>query len=221
MKIFEVTRWGNDTGDGFNSADTNYLVLASHAEEAAGLVCTRERNADLGRYEILELGVCQAEVQAPVIFRGPYLEHKFMRGAHFTSWAWNARLETWVATPSCTEGEATAQYANGQLAARVCFRKGEKRILQHGVFEHWHANGQLMERAEYQWGRPVGRRESWYADGTLAGRDEWSPGGMRSQRWDRGGRPVSDVFEESGKTARQHGEPGREAPAPALDTQGA
>lgn len=91
MKLFEVTRWGNEV-DGGNGPDTNYLVCANDHEEAAILVRVRESDLDA----ITELGVCSAEVEEPVILRGPYIEHKLGRGTHFTLWSWDRRFEGMV-----------------------------------------------------------------------------------------------------------------------------
>ena len=46
MKLFEVTRWGNDV-DGGNGPDTNYLVLATDHEQAAAVVQPLEPEPDL------------------------------------------------------------------------------------------------------------------------------------------------------------------------------
>jgi hypothetical protein len=187
VKLFEVTRWGNDV-DGGNGPDTNYLVCARDHEEAAALVRDREPDLDA----ITELGVCSAEVEGPVILRGPYIEHKLERGTHFTLWSWDPRgLDVWVPTPRCRDGEATCHYANGQLAARCGWRGGR----QHGVSELWYANGQAMHRAEYRRGKMVGVHEYWYADGTPASRYEYFAGGVRYQQWDRGGRLVAEATE--------------------------
>jgi len=86
VKLFEVTSWGNDV-DGGNGPDTNYLVCARDHEEAAALV--RDRQPDLDA--ITELGMCSAEVECPVVLRGPYIQHKLDPGAHFTLWSWDPR----------------------------------------------------------------------------------------------------------------------------------
>jgi hypothetical protein len=203
VKLFEVTRWGNDA-DGGNGPDTNYLVCARDHEEAAALV--REREPDLGA--ITELGVCSAQVERPVVLRGPYIQHKLDAGAYFTLWSWDPRgLGVWVPTPRCRDGEAICHYANGQLAARCGWRDGR----QYGASEVWYSDGQLMHRAEYRRGNAVGAHDYWYADGTPAGRYEYLAGGVRYRQWDRAGRLVAEATEEWG---RQEAGPGA-APEPA------
>lgn len=59
MKLFEVTRWGNDLdGEEGNGPDTNYLVCARDHEEAAALVRGRERHAEI----IAEFALCTRNV---------------------------------------------------------------------------------------------------------------------------------------------------------------
>ena len=62
--------------DGGNGPDTNYLVLATDHEEAAALV----RPVDPDVAIMHDLGVCYAEVERPVILRGPYIEYCFEKG---------------------------------------------------------------------------------------------------------------------------------------------
>ena len=189
MKLFEVTRWGN-TVDGGNGPDTNYLVRAHDHEEAASLVRDREPGLDL----ITELGVCSGTVDAPLVLRGPYIQHA--HGGHdlfFTSWSWEPDgLDLWVPTAHCRDGEATCHYANGQLAAQCRWQKSRK----HGEWQCWYSSGQLMHRAEYRRGKRVRVHEFWYADGTPASRYEYTPGGVRYQRWNRSGQLVADAVEE-------------------------
>ncbi len=183
-----MTSSGNDV-DGGDGPDTNYLVCARDHEEAAALVREREPALDA----ITELGVCSAEVERPVILRGPYIEHALEHGTHFTLWSWDPHeLGVWVPTPRCRDGEATCHYADGRLAARCGWRAGRR----HGVSELWHRDGQLMHRAEHRRGKVVGVHESWYADGTPASRYEYTPRGVRYRRWDRAGRLVADAVED-------------------------
>lgn len=200
MKLFEVTRWGNDV-DGGNGPDTNYLVCARDHEEAAALV--RGQEPDL--HVIAELGVCSGEVERPVVLRGPYIQHALSFGNYFPYWTWDPRgLDVWVPMAWCQDGEATSHYANGQLAARCECRNG----CQHGVSELWYPNGQLMHRAEYRRGKMVGVHEYWYADGTPASRYEYFPGGVRYQQWDRAGQLTAEATEHWG---RQKAAPGAAA----------
>jgi hypothetical protein len=56
-----------------------------------------------------------------------------------------------------------------------------------------------MHRAEYRRGKMVGVHEYWYADGTPAGRYEYTARGVRYQQWDRSGRLVAEGDEDWGR----------------------
>lgn len=201
MKLFEVTRWGNAV-DGGNGPDTNYLVCAGDHQEAAALVREREPVFDVLDV-IAELGVCTAEVENPVVFRGPYIEHKLGYGTNFTLWSWNLHeLEVWVPMALRREGEAVCHCADGRLAARRGWRDGR----EHGTSELWYSNGQLMQRAEHRDGTPTGVHESWYADGAPASRYEYYDNGVRYKRWDRYCRLIEEGNEDRGRRDVEPGE---------------
>jgi hypothetical protein len=202
MKLFEVTRWGNEV-DGGNGPDTNYLVCAHDHEEAAALVrgdlqlhCEQktihDTDDELFLDAITELGTCLGTVQSPVIFRGPYIQHKLECGTYFTLWSWDSNLNVWIPTARCRDGEATCHYVNGQLAARCRWKDGR----EHGKSESWYANGQLLYCYEHRNGRMVGIHEYWYDDGKLAMRFEYTGNGVRYQSWDRAGLLVKQGNED-------------------------
>jgi MORN repeat variant len=198
MKLFEVSRWGNEE-DGSNGSDTNYLVCAHDHEEAATLV--REREPNLAA--ITELGVCSADVERSVILRGPYIEHKLERGTYFTLWSWDPRgLDVWVPTARCRDGEATCHYADGQIAARCRWQDAR----EHGIWELWYPDGQLMHRGEYQRGKMVGIHEYWYRNGTPASRYEYVAGGVRYQQWNRQGGLIDEATEHWGHQTEKNGQ---------------
>lgn len=198
MKLFEVTRWGNDT-DGGNGPDTNYLVCARDHKEAAALVRPLEPVLSV----VTELGISSVEIEVPFVLRGPYIQHNLDGGARFTYWSWDlSGLEVWMPTARCRDGEATCHYANGQLAARCRWQRDR----QHGTSELWYSNGRPMHRGEYRRGRRSGVHKYWYADGTPASRYEHSGEGVRSRRWDRDGREVADVIDARREDIDEWGE---------------
>lgn len=187
MKLFEVTRWGNNV-DGPNGPDTNYLVCAHDHEQAAALVRGCEPKLD----SITELGAClTTEVLKPVVLRGPYVEHKSDRGTYFTAWSWDDDLGAWIPGAGCPDGEATCYYGNGQLAARCNWKRDRK----HGMWERWYANGQLLHRGAYRRDIFVGVHEYWYADGIPAARYEYVRDGVSYRKWHRSGELIADAVE--------------------------
>lgn len=188
MKLFEVSRWGNDfDGDGGNGPDTDYLVCARDHEEAAALAL--ERDPHVGY--IIEFALCTGEVEGPLVLRGPYIAHAFRRG-YVTSWWWNDKLNAWEPGPICRDGEATCYYPNGQIAARRLCREGR----QSGESLLWYPNGQMMHRGTYLLGgRRAGIHEYWYEDGTQASRYEYVKRGVKYKEWDRSGQLISDEVE--------------------------
>jgi len=188
VKLFEVTRWGNDI-EGGNGPDTNYLVCAHDHEEAAHLIQAREPRLDA----ITELGVCSAQVLQPVLLRGPYIEHKIEKGTFFILWSWDAyELKVWIPTARCWEGEALCYYANNQLAAQCTWQNGR----QHGKTLLWYNNGQLMHQGEYQQNKRFGIHKWWYDNSTLASHYEYTTHGVRYQKWNRSGQLVTDATEQ-------------------------
>ena len=192
MKIFEVTRWGNDA-DGGNGPDTNYLVLACDPEEAAGLLRDKESELDA----ILELGVCPDGIETPAILRGPYLENALGHD-RFPLWSRDLSLPgVWFPTPPCGEGDTTCRYANGQLAAQCGWQKGR----QHGMSQRWYPGGQPMHRGPYKRGKRVGLHEYWYVNNQQASRYEYTLQGVRYQQWDLNGQLLKDAEEHWGPQA--------------------
>jgi len=187
VKLFEATRWGNRT-DGADGPDTNYLVCALDHLGAESLVTAHEPALDA----ISELGVCGVEVEAPVILRGPYLEHKLERGTFFTLWSRESPsghgAELWVPHPRCRDGEATCHYLDGQLAARSGWQAGR----QHGPCHKWYATGQLMHSGEYRRGQRTGIHDWWYPDGGRASHYQYRADGVAYQTWNLDGTLASE-----------------------------
>ena len=79
MKIYFVTRWGNDV-DGQNEADTNFIVFAPNYDLAAMFVDEMLAKVDDSKaskfcQRITELGTSHTDLNVPKLLSGPFIEH--------------------------------------------------------------------------------------------------------------------------------------------------
>lgn len=107
MRIFEVIRWGNDSGDplagGANGPDTCFLVRADTVEEAARLADVRlaalpHERVSPWAHAVYLLGDDLGSREAPLILRGPYIQSAYCHG--WRQWHRDERNDPWVEKPS-------------------------------------------------------------------------------------------------------------------------
>ena len=89
MKLYELTRWGNDIDEFLDDWDTNYLVFAGNHVEASALVLGLEPNL----VRITELGDCSGSIAQPHIYQGPFIGIS-QKNCFATWWrpAWSNRV---------------------------------------------------------------------------------------------------------------------------------
>lgn len=93
MNIYFATRWGHDESpDGPNGEDTNFIVRARDRDEAAAVVdqflmhSLHHERVDSRCNTLHELGHYIGPSTEPSIIHGPWYAHAFLDGRHYRSW---------------------------------------------------------------------------------------------------------------------------------------
>lgn len=104
MKIYFVTRWSNGA-DGFDEADTNFIVLASRFEDAAEIVDKQLIKSAPSKVKdfcqrITEIGDSYANIKEPKIILGPSIEHALYHNSievpNEKKWVRDSLEEGWI-----------------------------------------------------------------------------------------------------------------------------
>lgn len=90
MKLFKLSRAGNDLDELMYDKNTNYLVFANDHEEAAALVLEQEKRLNF----IFELGESTGHVEKPHIYRGPFFaDVRYVQFSDQPGWVWIRCME--------------------------------------------------------------------------------------------------------------------------------
>jgi antitoxin component YwqK of YwqJK toxin-antitoxin module len=83
-------------------------------------------------------------------------------------------------------------YENGQVEADWLEVSG----LEHGLIQCWHPNGQLKKIGSLSMGKPIGKEQRWYDDGSKEYEATYTDGMSTGQThyWSRTGRYVSRTY---------------------------